>query len=234
MLDLALRKAQELAFALIKVAGYIRRTELRHRIEKFAYHLIETVSVKDTAAALEAVAALRNFVLLGKNLYEIETNNARILDREMEALEIELTRHAPAAEPIDVSSYFSVKLPVRSKEKNKPEKVQLHPTKAPEEIVIDEAEIGSEEITPGIDTVVDNRASDAAHLHEGSGEAREDKILAMITATESGKLQLRDFIAAFPDVSERTIRYDLKHLADSGKIERQGSGGPSNFYVRKE
>jgi DeoR/GlpR family transcriptional regulator of sugar metabolism len=42
--------------------------------------------------------------------------------------------------------------------------------------------------------------------------------------------RLKELQNALPDVSERTLRYDLQRLIESGKIERLGSGGPATFY----
>ncbi|MBI4093292.1 MAG: DeoR family transcriptional regulator [Candidatus Kerfeldbacteria bacterium] len=44
---------------------------------------------------------------------------------------------------------------------------------------------------------------------------------------------MKDLIAEFPDVSERTIRYDLQRLLQHGSVERVGNGGPASYYVIK-
>lgn len=42
--------------------------------------------------------------------------------------------------------------------------------------------------------------------------------------------QMKDLIAAFPEVSERTLRNDIQRLSEQGIIERIGNGGPASYY----
>ncbi|MDD5547578.1 MAG: DeoR family transcriptional regulator [Candidatus Pacebacteria bacterium] len=57
---------------------------------------------------------------------------------------------------------------------------------------------------------------------------RQSAIVLM--AKEQSELKIKDLIAAFPEVSERTLRYDLQRLSEQGTIERVGVGGPATFY----
>ncbi len=265
MTDLIVRKAQETSFALLKIAAYIRRFELRQRIEKLSYHLLENISYQNPEVATNTITALRNFVLLGKNIYEIEPKNALILDRELEALHNEISRFSGTSESLDVSTLFSVNLPVHTKpEEGRVSQVKVKSSKPktvlipretssewqfhiPEEILIKDSEVSEEPIPEAEEVNVainnqailpalalamegDNTANRTARLHEDYGEARQEKMIALIASSENRQMQLKDFIAAFPEISDRTIRYDLKKLTDSGKIVRQGSGGPANYY----
>lgn len=45
--------------------------------------------------------------------------------------------------------------------------------------------------------------------------------------------RMKDLVAAFPEVSERTLRNDIQRLCDTGMIERIGNGGPSSYYIIK-
>lgn len=45
--------------------------------------------------------------------------------------------------------------------------------------------------------------------------------------------RMKDLIAVFPEVSERTLRNDLQRLTEQGLIERVGNGGPNSFYRSK-
>lgn len=58
---------------------------------------------------------------------------------------------------------------------------------------------------------------------------RQERIAASIKS--AGKMELREIMATFPEISERTIRYDLKNLCESGKLTRHGAGGPGNYYT---
>jgi hypothetical protein len=57
---------------------------------------------------------------------------------------------------------------------------------------------------------------------------RHEQIVNAIRRNPNARM--RDLLAALPGVSERTIRYDLERLVASGKIEREGVGGPATWY----
>lgn len=57
---------------------------------------------------------------------------------------------------------------------------------------------------------------------------RQSNIIAFIR--QCGNTAMKELIAAFPDVSERTLRYDLQKLCEQGVIDRVGNGGPGSYY----
>ncbi len=59
-------------------------------------------------------------------------------------------------------------------------------------------------------------------------EYRQSAILERIRQT--GNCRLSDIQAILPDLSERTLRYDLESLVTQGLIERMGTGGRSVYY----
>jgi hypothetical protein len=210
MLNTNLEKAQEIAFALIRLAGYVRRPSLRKFIENSAYQLIDDLSRQNFESAVLSIQAIRGFALLGKNLYEIEPKNYSLLENELEQLNTAIRQEYGIAESIDMRQFISTKLPIK-KAQEKKEVVDSG------EILVNENEIGNEFVTTEADY---------------SMNERQDRIMSLIASQR--KMQLRDFISAFPGVSERTLRYDLKRLFEQGRVVRQGSGGPGSFYVIKE
>lgn len=58
---------------------------------------------------------------------------------------------------------------------------------------------------------------------------RQLKILEIVR--ELADCSLKDIQDRLPDVSERTVRYDIQTLLDSGKVQRVGNGGPGTFYT---
>lgn len=60
---------------------------------------------------------------------------------------------------------------------------------------------------------------------------RQSAIVERIRQT--GNCRFADIQEIFPNVSERTLRYHLQEMVESGKIERAGSGGRSSFYRLK-
>ncbi len=90
-------------------------------------------------------------------------------------------------------------------------------------------------------------AKDSPAMFEGeSGNtsheiySKADQDARQLTSTERKKLimsviekramcHINDIIAVLPGVSDRTLRYDIKTLADQRLIERVGTGGPNSF-----
>ena len=213
------KKAQEVSFVLLKIAGYIRHKELAARIESVSYQLIESLYSGDMNAAMSKVDAAVGLSSLASNIGEINQNNTAIVLRELENLksgiaQVQESKDVRADMP-SVEGLFSkltITAPVRA------HKVQIAPSqKTPVSVI--PAPAKSEPINPS--------------MQESSGAAiiRQDTILATIKLANGGRLQLKDLIAAFPDISERTLRYDLVKLCQIGKLRREGAGGPSNYYV---
>lgn len=61
-----------------------------------------------------------------------------------------------------------------------------------------------------------------------SGIDRQNDIAEKIR--QMGTCRMKDVQEAFPDISERTLRYDLVKLTEGGILERLGNGGPNTFY----
>ena len=83
-------------------------------------------------------------------------------------------------------------------------------------------------------------SEEASHTRSQSGietnvTERMDAIVKTIRKFDPilGGCRIRDLMTAFPDVSDRTLRYDLQHLAEQGIVEKVG-GGPSSYYRLKK
>lgn len=191
------QKTQQLAYAVIRIAGYIRRASLRSRLEVLSFDFIELVSQESFEQALRQLNALKNLVEFGKQIFLIEPINSILIIKEIEALNAAIRQFAGLLPLPDLSNDMP-DMP------NKPDRKDRHDKQ--------------------------NTPNDKTNKFDAEiGKIRQEKISAIIR--QSGKVQLKDLIAEFPGVSERTLRYDLKKLTDEGKLSRQGTGGPSNFYT---
>ena len=65
-----------------------------------------------------------------------------------------------------------------------------------------------------------------------NSEVRQRAILAKIKelASKKEECSLKNLKASFPDVSDRTLRYDLQKLTQRGDIVRTGNRGPNTVY----
>lgn len=189
-------KAQEVAVMIIKAATYVRRKELKRRLEGLALRAAETVANQNMAEALAAVSSLISLIKIGKTIYEIEPINADLVLRELSDLTSAIKQFA---------------------------------------------EIKTENRYPSISLNMDqnNQDNEIGNGHSernGNGNGitatiRQSAIMEKIR--QFGKIALKEAIAVFPEVSERTLRYDLNKLCDQNTIERIGNGGPATYYVMK-
>lgn len=63
---------------------------------------------------------------------------------------------------------------------------------------------------------------------------RQAKIIQIFKKQKTDKIQLKDIIRFFPDLTDRTIRNDLKSLCDKKIVSRIGNYGPSSFYIMRK
>lgn len=173
------QKAQEISYALVRVAAYVRRQEFRQRIERLAFQLLEDTSSGNLEIALRTSASLESLLNLGKSIYEIEPVNTKIILGELASLNSAMRQIAGLGDLPDLENTFS-RLPA---------------------VVAEKQEFG-------------NSANGNTN---GGGNGinatiRQSAILEKIRQSENRQSQLKDILAAFPDVSERTMRYDLQKL----------------------
>jgi hypothetical protein len=211
------KKAQEVSFVLLRIAGYIRHKELAARLESISYELIEALYSDDLNTATLKIEAAIGLASLASNVGDINSSNTAILLRELETLKTGIGHLKASREVHDMPSVEGLfsKLVIAPPAK---QARQPLPSQKAARTVIQEKQkvIGVSATAP------DNGVS---------ATIRQDNILARIRQAPGSKIQLKELIAAFPNISERTLRYDLVKLCQIGKLKREGSGGPSNFYV---
>lgn len=189
------QKAQEISYALIRVAAYIRRQELKQRIERLALQLLEDAASGNFEAASRAASGLESLIGLGKVIYEIEPLNAKIIIGELSSLNAAIRQITGTDELPHLEEVFS---------------------KPP--------------------AIIAERQDNSVNTESGNGLSaaiRQSAIIEKIRQSENRQTQLKELLAAFPEVSERTMRYDLQKLCAQGLLERVGSGGPGSYYVIK-
>lgn len=220
--DTLLVKAHEISYALMRVAVYIRRHDFRSRIESSSLNLLEQISARRYEAALEIVTLLTNFLKLGFALYEVETLNARSLLSELAHFDSAIRQSFGFDQLPDIAQFFS---PSGNSAKSDE---QRHDTEEGS-VQSEEMEVAHDDNKPPVDTMM----SIGATIRHS---AILERIRKATLRDESGNIsgcRMKDLLTDFPDVSERTLRYDLERLLGQGLIERIGAGGPSLFYVIK-
>ena len=194
---------------MIRISLHVRRSELRQRLDKLAFQLLEEVSADDLELSLKTISRLESLIGLGKAVYEIEPVNAKVILGELASLKLEI-RHIVGygleiEESPKLDEVFSKVPAILHEEKD------------------------------SINNSANNQAiNEEPGNNNGNGLAstiRQSAILDKIRQSHNKQAQLKDIIAAFPEVSERTMRYDLQKLCSQGLIERVGNGGPGSYYA---
>ncbi len=211
------KKSQEISYVVFRIGFTMRRTEFRARIERLALDLVESVTLCDFERSVVLIDALECLVQIGASLYEVETVNAHSLLHELSLLQSAIRQRYAIYQPFVRQESATVK-----------------------KTVADDAAIGN--------GFADESAIESANEEDRTDEgmisiastirqsAILDKVRSMTSKNESTFLsgcRMKDLLLAFPQVSERTLRYDLQHLLERGTIERLGSGGSNSFYVIK-
>ena len=226
-------KAREIAYALVRVSFYIKRSDLQLRIERGAFELLEQAarvsadpSAQMVLPALSSIAVLDALVRLAHSIYEIEPVNATILVRELDALHTAIRQVGNMDERLpNLETFFSQNnsLPNGSEEQTAAASEEMNMTTAYG------ASSGREVSRPAIS----EKQTEARPSEKNQAlniALRQSSIVETIRSGADASRRLKDILSEFNEVSERTIRYDLQKLCERGVIERVGNGGPATFY----
>jgi DNA-binding HxlR family transcriptional regulator len=207
------QKSLEVAYLAIRVSSYIRIIEIAKRIEAISYRLIESIGTSAFEDSIMATNGLKGMIEIGKHLLQIEPVNYKLIIAKINELDTEIRQFAGLSELPDYERPLKISIDNTAKE--------YSGDSAKIKVTIPKIDIKTSE----------NGTAPINKFDSEVAKIRQEKIVNIIRQSDNGKVQLRDFVAEFPGISERTIRYDLKKLSDEGKIARQGTGGPSNFYA---
>ncbi|PIR88379.1 MAG: hypothetical protein COU09_02595 [Candidatus Harrisonbacteria bacterium CG10_big_fil_rev_8_21_14_0_10_44_23] len=220
------KEVQELSYILVKLASIIKQTELSVRISSLSCSLVENLYAEEYRVAGKRIESIIGLSALACNIGEINSNTADILIKRCRALSAKIQDENKARNNLlDLPNYQRPNNKIYTgderAEHSNPKPGQLSLGSFSQESRMAREAINTPNIGSGKNS---NSISKRA-------EKRQNRILAIMRQAENGKLQLKNIIATFPDYSDRTIRYDLEKLCERGIIYREGSGGPSNYYV---
>ncbi|MEK7608838.1 MAG: DeoR family transcriptional regulator, partial [Patescibacteria group bacterium] len=209
-------KAYEISYALFRVAGVAKSHEISKAIERFGVELFESTVDRKWGAVLLTIGKTNYFLRLGRDVGAIGHSNVSVLEHELSrfcASIEELQKTSDELPDLDLNSHFS-----------------------------DSPSVPTQKYPRGVSGIRDGQNRQTTRRGAGFGEApadqsagqkeRQDVILSRVK--ELNICKTKDIQIALPNVSERTLRYDLQKLLELGQVERVGSGGPATFYRAKE
>jgi len=223
------QKSQQISLALIRIAVQVRRQDLRSRLERIAFQLLEDVAGDQFEFALNDIEIIRSLSELGKNIYQIEPINEKILTQELGVLESAIRQDfGIGSGKVDIGDIFSKPLAIPESYSNNNQGVDAASP------ILEPVLNNNPDLTT--DFGLNNHQVNSNVHSNGNGNGinstiRQSAIIDIIR--QSGKAGLKDVLSIFPDVSERTIRYDLQKLCNQGVIGRIGNGGPATYYTLK-
>lgn len=210
------QKAIEICYALIRVAAQVRRETLKSAIDRLAFKFMEEVTSHNFDIAIRTSSAIDGMLKIGQALYEIEPVNAKVISGELESVNAEIRQSLGLDGLPNLDRFFDNSAP---KVANRQELGNSAKTFA--------------DIRPTTALQDAEPASENGNGNGFSATIRQSAILDRIRQSANGSAALKDLIAAFPETSERTMRYDLQKLCLQGLVERVGNGGPGSFYALK-
>lgn len=237
-------KAREISYALIRVAWYVKRSDLRVKLESLSIELLENSarvgvdkSVANLDKALATISVLDGLVRLAYSVYEIEPVNANILVRELDNLNTAIRQYG---NPADHGEQLPNLDDLFTTKKSDAPRVAVEKLELPKVMDVSQNNdyprlVNLNELS-GVADVENNVPLAESRTNNFNTAIRQSAIINRIKSgnpsTGSGQVscRLKDLISEFPDVSERTLRYDLQRLCEQKIIERVGNGGPASYY----
>lgn len=201
------KKAYEIGYALFRIAAKTGNAALKESLERQALVLLDTAISGNNPAMDNAAKSLETILRFGGDVGILHPANVETIVAELRAMDPAIAESGnPAKIPeINLADIFKKQEPLFPAKHRKINNDVPH-----------ENSIEMEDEVPAI-----------------KAEVRQAAILERIR--QSGNCRLKDIVEVLPDISERTIRYDLQFLVERNLVEKVGTGGPSVFYrIRPE
>lgn len=216
------KKAYEISYAVFRISPSLKKQSLADCLENQGTLLLESAVTGDCGKAKSAIAALSYFLNVAADINVLGQSNAKLILQELDALNAAIAELENEAEnkEMDLSGIFS-KSESFETDKN----------------AILEKELVDKRSDPYVQNsyIPDNRAQRTDGNNKQNiikSAMRQSAILDRIRQNHNCRLkEIQDIL---PDISERTLRYDMQTLIARGSVERVGNGGPATYYRARE
>ncbi len=212
-----LTKAYEVAYALFRLAAQMPEKDFAESLRASGTAMLAAAAAEDYVAAERSLRVVECLVKFGGDVGMIGNQNVDVLTREIFALDAAIVERKTVAktDEVNVSEIFS-----------KPE-ITAPKTAHVDEPAMEPAPMRMEDFRARTESQPVRREQQPRHPSNDSA-IRQSSILARIR--QSGNCRLKDIQDVLPNISERTIRYDLQTLVEQNLVERIGNAGPLVFY----
>ena len=195
-----LNLANDIAFAVFRVAALINLTYLRTELENAAIEFLSYLSE-------ESILKLERLIKLGQSIKQISEINGQVLIRELghmrQCLNPATLTDNPAKEDIDLSKeFYSVQKPGQITRPN----------------------------NSASSNVADNAATNAATNAANQSNGRVNDRLITQYFKQNPEFRFKELCSSFSNISNRTLRRIINKYLKQGKLVRVGNPGPASFY----
>lgn len=225
MLSHFTKKAHEICYAIFRLGDGIKNVDLRTRLEKASLDLLEAGSLNNNSSLSRSLSLLEMLVIFSQGIGEISYPQAQVLLKEIGNFNMAIRQSNSAIAELNLEEFFPTNLPSQNSNvtKSKPAMPMVIENKANETLV--------EKTAFPLHIHTDSEQVEVNEKEKENAAMRQSAIVDIMRQVQN--CRIKDLVAAFPGVSERTLRYDLQKLCEEGIIERVGPGGPGTYYQLK-
>lgn len=216
--DFSCKKAFELSYALFRVAAIAKSQSFAEALEEKATFLLNSVLSEDYENARATLKHIDYFMRLGADAGLLHFQNAEVIIKEGNGLyaAIAVLPEPATLQELNLDKFFS-KSPLQDKAAV-PAIVPAKRTKIPAKV--DSTSSPQEELPESDDSI------------PIKSPIRQSAILERLR--QNGNCRSKELQELLPEISERTLRYDLQSLIDKSAIERIGSGKHSFYQFKNQ
>jgi hypothetical protein len=225
------KKAYEVAYAIFRICGNIGNRPIAGYLESHCLSLFDAAIYGNEKAANAEAKILEYYLRLGSDTGLINYGNAEVIISEIGKMNAAIAEHgAIAVFPEPIKLIFSG----NGNEEKSSAKItaDIQKKEIPTEVINRELEAitNSEDLPEEIQAASERHAPEQQAVRQNPPQAAMRQSAIVQKIRQSGNCRMKDVIETFPEVSERTLRYDLERLVTEGVVEKVGQGGPSTFY----
>lgn len=240
--EFLIQKAYEVSYALFRVAYGAKGTHpsFANRIEEYALDLLDAAIKGKFQCSQETLSSIVYTLKIGSDVGVISSGYGDVIAAESEklnaAIEYAAKNAATENNPAKLFSKWENNpatesyLPEYEKQdtfNNTATNKNVANASKPIDSSEEEKKIGIAKDTTNTGVEKDFTQN---NQNDQIDSARDRKYMILERIRQNGNCRVREIQEVLPEVSERTIRYDLQKLLEDGEIERVGVGGPAIYY----
>ncbi len=213
---------QEISSAVYRVSALVKEPSLKKELVSAAIEMVSRNSAEDeTLPSFSSIDRLARIISLGKTIGEISQVNSMVLEREISGLKQRIKETVKSPNSFVLSSFRQSVEAIAG---------------VPENVITEAGSSGNQsaEISsnkPGNQETVSGNLLPAGNDQIVTIAERQRKIIDYVRQFPDG-CRTKDIYVSFPDVSDRTLRNDIRTLMENMRLERvTGDAGQEKVRI---